>query len=138
MKELENFPRRKTSLILTDFPVRNSRNSSISDLSSKIEPLSGSPKRIRLQALESESSVVFEVEALAGGKGVRFAGFIEAVLAYEGEAEAWEGACDEESNFSRLSTLDIMFCKILVFCWTCSAVGSRHRGGKRRRSLASQ
>ena len=120
LKELENFPRRKTSLILTAFPVRNSRNSSISDLSSKIEPLS---KRIRLQALESESSVVFEVEALAGGKGVIFAGFIEAVLAYEGEVEAWEGACDEESNFSRLSILDIMVSKILVFCWTCSAVG---------------
>ena len=53
-EEAEYLPKRKTSFILTDFPMRYSRSLSMSDLSSRMESLSGSPKRTRLQALESE------------------------------------------------------------------------------------
>ena len=53
-EEAEYLPKRKISFILTDFPMRYSRSLSISDLSSRMESLSGSPKRTRLQALESE------------------------------------------------------------------------------------
>jgi hypothetical protein len=79
-EEAEYFPRRKTSFTFTDFPVRYS---STSDLSSKIEPLSGSPKRTRLQALESEGLEFFAGRALVGRERVTCDGCAKAALAYE-------------------------------------------------------
>jgi hypothetical protein len=92
------------------FLVRYSRSSSISDLSSKIEQLSGSPKRTRLQALEPQSWEVFAGRALAGRT---FASCTETALAYEREADTWEGGHKEETMFSRLATCDTKFSKTL-------------------------
>ena len=135
-EEAEYLPKWKTLFILTDFPIRYSRSLSISDLSSRMESLSGSPKRTRLQALESEileDTLGPLVERVAAA----LVGVLDAASAKEVEGGGGIGLL-EDSIFSRFSIFDISAFNTSVLCWTCSAVGSRLREGRSRRSLASQ
>ena len=104
-EEAEYLPKRKTSFSLTDFPMRYSRSLSISDLSSRMESLSGSPKRTRLQALESEildDTLGPIVERVAAA----LVGVLDGASAKEVEGGGGIGLL-EDSIFSRL-TWDVL------------------------------